>query len=68
MIQAWMTPGYVAKPYAVDPHLVFDAIPYQPIPGDPRTIAQIAAETGRSVADITGVLQGATAAQRAVQP
>ncbi|MFN4157175.1 MAG: hypothetical protein ACK4GO_02035 [Gemmobacter sp.] len=65
VIKAWMTPGYVARSYRVAPSVVFEAIPYAPIPGDPRTIAQIATETGRSADDITATLQAAILAKRA---
>lgn len=64
-IKSWMTPGYVARSYGVAPDVVFTAIPYVPIPGKPRTIAEIAQETGTTTAAVTAAIAGAIATARA---
>ncbi len=64
-IKPWMTPGYIARSYRVKPDVVFTAIPYQPVPGKPRSIAEIAAETGTTPAEVTAAIARAIAAERA---
>lgn len=63
-IRSWMTPGYIAKSYQLEPHFLFDAIPYVPIPGEPRSLRQISDETGRSVEELASVITAAIIAAR----
>jgi len=67
-IAAWMTPGYIARSYQLAPHVLFEAIGYGPAPGDPRSLRQIADETGRSVDDIAEAIRTAIATARATPP
>lgn len=67
-IRSWMTPGYVAKSYHMPPQPMFAALDYQPIPGQPRSLKDIADETGRPVSELIATLQAAIIAFRANPP
>jgi len=65
VISGWMTPRYIARSYQVDPDLLFDALDFDPAPGRPLTLRDIADTTGRSLPELSAELQAAISAARA---
>jgi hypothetical protein len=66
-IEPWMTPGYVAHSWGVPREIAFEALGLPPAPGGPRSMADLAAERGVSVAELARDLQAAIDAFRAAQ-
>ncbi len=66
-IEGWMTPGYVARSWDVDPEAIRAALPAPPEtrPGARPTLAQIAADEGIALPDLITSLQAAIAGARA---
>ena len=64
-ISGWMTPRYVARSYQIDPDLLFDAIDFDHVPGQPLTLNQIATASGRRLPELIAALQSAISAARA---
>lgn len=61
-IRGWMTVGYVAHSYHVPPYVLYQALdlPHDPHePHDRRPLREIAREQGRTLEEITLVLQDA---------
>lgn len=68
-IQDWMTIGFVAHSYHVPPHVLSMAIGLPPgPPPDMRPIGSIATAQGRSVAQLTALLQYAIVHARPPYP
>ena len=63
-IAGWMTPRYIAHSWDVPPEVVGRALGLTPEPGRGRTMAEIAAERGQSVAALGAVIEAAIAAHR----
>jgi hypothetical protein len=65
-LQGWMTPRYVAMSYHLPPDIVGEALSIDPdTPPLRQTLAQIAARTGRSVAEMQVLIEAAAADFRA---
>jgi hypothetical protein len=60
----WMTIGYVAHSYQVDPRDLAKAAGLQPGEHPGQTLAEIAAPTGRPVEDLEAALREGIAASR----
>ncbi|MFO7921581.1 MAG: hypothetical protein R6U99_12390 [Nioella sp.] len=63
-IAGWMTPGYVAYSWDVPREVTFEALDLPARPGEPVTLADLAAERGMSVADLAAELRAAITAHR----
>lgn len=63
-IAGWMPVRYVARSWEVPPEILGDALGLDPVPGPRRTIAEIAAQRGRSVQELAAELREAIAAYR----
>lgn len=61
-LEGWMTLGYVARSYSVDREALAEAVDGRP--GERATIADIAAATGRPVAEVEADLMRAIAEAR----
>lgn len=64
-IEGWMTPGYVARSYQVDPEVLRDVLGVSPKDGRHRSLKDIAAETGLSVEEVVSALITAIEQERA---
>lgn len=62
-IEGWMTPGYIARSWEVDPALIRATLALEP--GTRPTLAQIAAAEGIPLPDLIARLEAAIAAARA---
>ena len=68
-VQPWMTVGYVAKSWGLDPHEI-DALAGLPLPerGHPFTLLEVAADRGVPVADLIAEVEAALATLQARKP
>jgi hypothetical protein len=65
-IAGWMTPRYVAHSWALPPKVLRAALgPAAPEPGDRRTLADLARDTGIPLETLIADLEAAAAAHRA---
>ena len=67
-IRPWMSVRYVARSYRVPPHVLYEAIKLQPVPGDRRPLREIAREQNRPVEKLIIELQEAIKEFRARSP
>ncbi|MGV8987351.1 MAG: hypothetical protein ACOH2H_13855 [Cypionkella sp.] len=68
-VQPWMTIGYVAKSWGLDPHDIDAAAGLaRPQAGHPFTIAEIARKRGVAVAEIISLVDDTVARLRAKAP
>lgn len=67
-IQPWMTVGFIAHVRDVDPRVLAEALGLPDDRRDRRTLAEIAADEGRPVSELTAAAENAAAAARAERP
>lgn len=67
-IAPWMTVGYVAHSYGIAPTMLREKLGLDPEGRDRRTLAEIAADQGRSFGDIHAAVLDAIAAARSTPP
>ena len=67
-IAGWMTVGFVAHSYHVPPHVLLMAIGLPPGPPDRRPLGAIAEAQGRSVEQLTTILETAIVHARPPYP
>lgn len=65
-IEGWMTPGYVARSWDIEPEVLRAALPPPPDawPGAHPTLAQIAEDRGIALPDLIAALQATIDAAR----
>lgn len=67
-IQGWMTPRYVAMSWDLPPEVLREALgPAMPEPGERRTLAEIAADTGIPLPRLAEQIEAAAEAHHAGQ-
>ena len=67
-IQPWMNVGQIAHSYGVPPHVLYQALGLPLRPPDRRPIRAIARAQGRSVEEVTAILQNAIVHSRPPYP
>lgn len=60
----WMTPRFIARTYGLPPEAVARALNLTPGSAPRKSLAEIAEETGRPVADLLRAIEAETAARR----
>ncbi|RID93494.1 hypothetical protein D2N39_00780 [Gemmobacter lutimaris] len=67
-VAAWMTVGYVARSWRLDPRAIDAEAGLPPPQGHPLTLEQIAADRGVPVAEVIAEVEAAIATLRATAP
>ena len=67
-IRGWMTVGYIARSWQLDPREIDAAAGFPPPQGHPLTLEEIARQRGQPVEKIIAQAEAAVAELRATQP